>query len=373
MNDLRNTDDFFSQENFEYFFEQSLSGFLIADAKGIIVKSNKRFAGWVNASADELTGKRFSDMLSIGGKIYYETHLWPLLRMQGFFDEVVVELNNSSGNKLRVLINALECRDENNNPIAIHYIITKATDRLQYEQNLQYAKAITEKELQAEKENVLLREQLIAVLGHDLRNPLGAISMAIELLQEDVLLNADNAQLLAMLKRSSHRMAELINNIMDFARTRLGGNITIKKQDVNLQPVLEQIINELKIIFVKREIVSVFNITETVSCDPNRIAQLLSNLLANALTHGSPNAPVHIKATQLNGIFKLAVCNSGEKIPEELHERLFSPFTREGNRPSQNGLGLGLYISSEIARAHNGKIICTSTDEETCFTFEMPS
>ena len=370
MSDVKHTNDLFGEKNFESFFERSLSGFLIADAQGIIIRSNTRLANWFNVKPADLSGKRFSDLLTIGGKIYYETHLWPLLRMQGFFDEVVVELNTSSGQKLRVLISGLECKNENDNPECIHYIISKATDRLQYEQNLQYAKTVAEKELLTEKENVLLREQLIAVLGHDLRNPIGAISMAIELLQHSFL-NAENEQLLALLKRSSHRMTELISNIMDFARTRLGGGIKIKKQTIKLEPVLEQVAGELQLIFPKREIVKIYDIDEALYCDPHRIAQLLSNLIANALTHGSTSEPVYVKASGNNKMFKLAVCNSGEKIPVDLHERLFAPFTREGNRPSQNGLGLGLYISSEIAKAHNGTLTCTSTEEETCFTFEM--
>ena len=80
------------QEDFENFFESALCGFITADANGIIVRANKKFAGWIGYSTNELKGKRFSELLAVGGKIYYETHLWPLLRMQGFFDEVVLEL-----------------------------------------------------------------------------------------------------------------------------------------------------------------------------------------------------------------------------------------------------------------------------------------
>ncbi len=360
-----------SGENFEHFFEQSLNGFAIANPQGIIARTNTRLSNWVGVPAGELRGKRFSDLLTIAGRIYYETHLWPLLRIQGFFDEVLVELDHPSGQRLRVLVNGLECRDENNNPEVIYYTVAKATERLQYEQNLQYAKTVAEKELLAERENVLLREQLIAVLGHDLRNPLGAIGMVADILRQT---SADekNTELLAMLKRSSHRMTELVDNIMDFARTRLGEGIVINRQYTKLEPALHQVVNELRLIYPKKVIIEEFDIAEPVYCDHSRIAQLLSNLLANALTHGRQDAPVVVRAFHGNGLLKIAVCNSGAKIPEELQQRIFVPFTREGNRPSNNGLGLGLYISSEIARAHNATLTCTSTTEETCFTFEMP-
>ncbi|MEP6597646.1 MAG: HAMP domain-containing sensor histidine kinase, partial [Ginsengibacter sp.] len=216
-----------------------------------------------------------------------------------------------------------------------------------------------------------LREQLIAVLGHDLRNPLSAMTMAVELLSSSA--NANEAILLATLKRSSSRMTELVNNIMDFARTRLGEGIVLTRQDTVLEPVLQQVVAEMRLIYPKREITALFEITEPVNCDPHRIAQLLSNLLANALIHGAANSPVHVRAFQNTGHLEISVANNGTPIPANLHEHLFTPFTREVSRPSQHGLGLGLYISSEIARAHHATLSFISTEEETCFTFHMNS
>ncbi len=354
----------------EDFFEQSLSGFLIADAKNIIVRSNTRLATWLGTTVDELVGKRFSDLLSIGSKIYFETHLSPLLRMQGFFDEILVEIIGASGNRSKVLLNALELNSNDAGRHGIYYTLVKATDRLQYEQNLQYAKSIAEKELETQKANVLLREQLIAVLGHDLRNPLGAISMAVELLQE-LQPHPTARELLGAVKRSSYRMNELIANIMDFARTRMGEGIIIAPKEVVLKPVLQQVIDELKLIFPKNEIITTINIAEPVNCDADRIAQLLSNLLANAVSHGDPNSPIFINAAAIDQHLKISVTNAGKPIPESLQVFLFEPFTKEGDRPSKNGLGLGLYISAQIAKAHNGTLTYTSTAKETCFTFSM--
>jgi sigma-B regulation protein RsbU (phosphoserine phosphatase) len=363
-------EDAIAQENFEHFFEHSLAGFLITDTKNGITRANTRVATWLATTTAELKGKRFSDLLSIGSKIYFETHLGPLLRMQGFFDEILLELSDGSGQRKRVLINALEYKDADGNPLGIYYTITKATDRLQFEQNLQHAKSEAEKELEREKENVLLREQLIAVLGHDLRNPLGAISMAVELLADSSLDSVDR-ELLATLKRSSYRMTELIANIMDFAKTRLGEGIVINSQPTILQPVLRQVIGELKLLFPQTEIVSAFNMEEPVRCDAHRIAQLFSNLLANALTHGSAGTPVHTRVSHIKNLLEISVTNEGPPIPAAFHELLFAPFTREGDRPSKNGLGLGLFIAAEIARAHNATLSFTSDTANTCFIFSM--
>ena len=114
------------------------------------------------------------------------------------------------------------------------------------------------------------------------------------------------------------------------------------------------------------------SVTKTVSCDRARIAQLLSNLAANALTHGAPDKPVLVCASTLDGTFELSVANQGEPIPPTTLERLFQPFFRVAARPSQQGLGLGLYIACEIARAHRGSLDVTSDKTETRFTFQMP-
>lgn len=357
------------QENFEDFFEVTLCGFIIADKQGSILRVNKNIGEWINCETDALIGKRFSDLLSIGGKIYFETHLWPLLRMQGFFEEVVLELRTTTGDKLRVMVNAFERRDKDDQPTFLRYTILKASDRLQYEKNLQEEKKMAELELVKQKELVTLREQLIAVLGHDLRNPLFAVTMAVELLSSSK--GKHESSLLATLKRSTSRMKELVNNIMDFARTRLGEGIVLNKQKILLEPVINQVIAELRIIYPTRSITTQLQITIPINCDPDRFAQLLSNLLTNALTHGDDNFPVHVHAILKNENLELSVTNNGVPIARHLRDRLFAPFTREVGHDSQHGLGLGLYICSQIAKAHNGSLCFTSSGNETTFSFSM--
>lgn len=309
--------NFFSTKQIEDFFEEALCGYVVANPQGFIFRANKRMVGWLGFGAEEFTGKRFSDLLTIGGKIYFETHLWPLLRMQGFFEEVLMELRSETGEKMRVLTNARECRDEHDAVYAIHFTIIKASDRLQYEQNLQQLKTAAERELNHQKEMVALREQLIAVLGHDLRNPLNAVMMVAELLPETKP-GADFDILLSTLKRSTHRMKELINNIMDFARPRMGEGMQIDSQEILIEPMLQQVVQELQLIFPKRKISSNIYLPNPVYCDPHRVSQLLSNLLANAITHGYPDKPVLVEASQNTNSFELSVTNAGKPIPEEL-------------------------------------------------------
>jgi sigma-B regulation protein RsbU (phosphoserine phosphatase) len=109
-----------------------------------------------------------------------------------------------------------------------------------------------------------------------------------------------------------------------------------------------------------------------VYCDPGRIGQLVSNLVANALTHGSVGTPVRIAAATKGGWFELWVANGGVPIPPTLLGKLFLPFVRATERESQQGLGLGLFIAHEIAAAHGGTLTVTSDQQETRFTLRIP-
>jgi len=167
-------------------------------------------------------------------------------------------------------------------------------------------------------------------------------------------------------------MAGLIDNVMDFARGRLGGGFAVDlKRDAPISAALDHVIAELRIARPDRIIEPDIALAEPVKGDERRIAQLFSNLLANALDHGAAGLPVRVHGRAESGRFVLSVANSGEPIPPESQRQLFRPFTRASARPHQQGLGLGLYIASQIAAAHGGAMRVTSDAAETVFTFEM--
>ena len=205
------------------------------------------------------------------------------------------------------------------------------------------------------------------MLGHDLRNPLASIAAGAKLLTRG---NRDAAPILALMQQSVARMSALIDNVLDFARGRLGGGIALNRATQSLEPVLNQVIAELRAGFPESQIETDFDLTQQVDCDSGRIAQLFSNLLGNALTHGTPGAPVRVRADAHKDEFELSVANAGEPIPPEAINRLFQPFYRVAQDSGQ-GLGLGLYIASEIARAHGGRLDVASSPLETRFTFRM--
>ena len=231
--------------------------------------------------------------------------------------------------------------------------------------------AASEASLSGERQNSELREQFIAVLGHDLRNPLASIDAGARLLQKTPL-NEKATSIVTMMQDSVRRMAKIIDNVMDLARGRLGGGIALNRAREPLAPVLDQVIAEARLTHPERAIELAFDLTAPVDCDRSRIARLFSNLLGNALLYGKADAPVTVRASTREGTFELSVANAGDQIPAAALERLFQPFARGDVRPNHQGLGLGLYIASQIARAHGGTLDVTSTPAETRFTFRMP-
>lgn len=232
---------------------------------------------------------------------------------------------------------------------------------------------VTESTLSEERKTSELREQFIAVLGHDLRNPLSAVANSATVLLQ-MPMEEEAMQLAGIIRSSAARMAGLIEDTLDFARGHLGEGITLDlKPCESLEKTLHELIAELQALYPERKILTTFELAESVHCDSSRISQLFSNLLSNAFKYGNPGTPVKVAAMSGDGRFELSVTNYCHKISEDVLHRIFQPFCRGEVRQGREGLGLGLYIASEIARAHGGQLSVSSIEGETTFTLRMPS
>tara|TARA_A100000171_G_scaffold35847_1_gene34490 strand:+ start:926 stop:2113 length:1188 start_codon:yes stop_codon:yes gene_type:complete len=229
------------------------------------------------------------------------------------------------------------------------------------------------KNLAEEQHIAELRETFIAVLGHDLRNPVGTTRMCADILLQMDLPEIANRQA-STIKSTSYRMQGLIDNLLDFAKGHLGDGIRLKltPNKQALKKLLLQVSKEIKTVDNDHKITTNIDLKDNFECDINRIGQLYSNLLGNAIKHGARNKPISTEIIAKNGTFSLAVSNSGKKIPDAKMVDLFKPFFTTNATNNKSGLGLGLYISSEIAKAHNGKMEVKSTEEITEFKFTMP-
>ncbi|MBY3256604.1 PAS domain-containing sensor histidine kinase [Rhizobium laguerreae] len=365
-------------EDLEDLYENAPCGYLSLQPDGRIVKVNRTLSTWIGIPAEQLLGKRLHDLLNTSGRIFYETHFAPLLRMQGFFNEVALDLVTVDSKKLPVLANAMERRAEDGALLFTRVTMFQAAERRRYQRELVEARAAADAagatikaKLAFEQQTAELREEFIAVLGHDLRNPLASISAAARILRKEK--QTDRAiKVLDLMQGSVVRMSALIDNVLDFARGRLGGGITLERRAEHLEPLLRQVIEELRFSHLDRAIEVTIEFDGPINCDSGRIGQLVSNLLGNALTHGAPDEPVRLSAATVDGKLELWIANGGAPISSEAMTGLFQPFFKGEAGTSQRGLGLGLHIASEIARAHGGTITVSSDDKETRFTFVMP-
>ena len=354
-------------------YENAPCGYVSLSPDGRVVKLNRRLADWLGWDAEDLVGKPIHDLLSFGGRIAFETHLAPLLRIQGFVNELALDLLQSDGLKLPVIANANEKRDSEGRHQFTRLTLFKAVDRRSYERGLIDARDRAQAAIEVEHETSMLREQFIAVLGHDLRNPLAALAAGVRMLSKREQLSERGGIVVKEMSASITRATALVTNLLDLARGRLGGGLGVKRDpDRPLAPIIEHVVSEMRAIAPDRQIMTDLDITQPVDCDPDRIGQLTSNLVGNALTHGAPGVPVEVEARTGEGVFMLTVTNGGVPIPPEARAHLFQPFFRGDMRPSQQGLGLGLFIVSEIAKAHGGAMEVLSDDQLTSFTFTMP-
>jgi len=224
-----------------------------------------------------------------------------------------------------------------------------------------------------ERETAELREQFIAVLGHDLRTPLGSVLSASEIL---LLKHQDPStrQVVERIRRSTRRMAALVEDVVDFTRGRMGGGIALDLRLVKgVDLRLYDVVDELSGVYPERVIDTAIQPGMSLHCDPERLSQLLSNLLKNALVHGSEHHPIFVVAHVHDGRFTLRVTNGGPDLSPAVIAQLLKPYWRAASRAGSEGLGLGLYIVDQIARGHGGTVEVASSAGSTSFTFTMPA
>ena len=346
-------------------------GLLKTDHLGAVLVANERLGLWLGLSSSDLCGTPLTQLFSKASRIVFETSIVPLLSLSGQVDGASLDLVNSEGTKTPVLLSAAVSGSGESSVTTFVFLLADA--RRAFERDLAKAKVEAETQLSSSQREGELREQFIAILGHDLRNPLASISSAMNILSRETL-SEKNERIVTLTRGSIQRMSLLIDNIMDFARNRLGGGINLTLSEGSaLENEIEQVVAELRSVHPDRDVLLDLGNADDVKCDVPRLGQLLSNLLGNAITHGDPKRPIHVDARKsADNFFELSVKNFGPPIPPSAMERLFDPFVRSDNHGDQMGLGLGLHIASEIAKAHDGSLDVQSTDSHTIFTLRIP-
>ncbi|NOJ97034.1 response regulator [Corallococcus coralloides] len=221
------------------------------------------------------------------------------------------------------------------------------------------------------------REQFIGILGHDLRNPLNALSMSAQQLQRQGELSDRQRVFTERILTSAERMERMIRQLLDFARARLGAGLPVVRSRCDLFDVVRGAVEEVRASHPQREVMLDVRGDGRGEWDADRLEQVVGNLVSNALKFSPPDSPVRVSAEGLNGEAVLWVHNLGAPIPAEQVPHLFAAWRRAGRsdreRGTAGGLGLGLYITSQIVRSHGGTVQVTSTEAQgTTFTVRLP-
>jgi signal transduction histidine kinase len=228
-------------------------------------------------------------------------------------------------------------------------------------------------ELRDRTETLRLNEMFTALLAHDLRSPLSAILASAHVLKRR---GDDSAQEIAAgIVTSGNRMARMIEDMLDLARARLGGGIIVKREPVDFKALVERVLREHQAATPNRLIETIYDGDLTGQWDPERIAQVASNLIGNALKHGNSDTPVRVRLDGARGDCVTLVVQNYGTIPPDIVTHLFDPFRGGAQRQAGRGegLGLGLYIVSQIVQAHDGDVeVKTGQGDETSFCVYLP-
>jgi hypothetical protein len=219
------------------------------------------------------------------------------------------------------------------------------------------------------------RDQVIGIVSHDLRNPLSSILMGSSALGRAEGLDDKSSRIASAIQNSAKRMVRIVGDLLDLTRTRLGSGISLVRGPSDVGPICQMVISELEGSHPNAVIRYTSQGDLRGEWDSGRLAQVLSNLVGNALQHGDADKPIRVDAKGDVEAVVVAVHNAGPPIPMGLLSDIFEPMVRHVEDPAKasSGLGLGLYIAKEVVAAHGGTIDVTSTDaDSTTFTVRLP-
>lgn len=223
------------------------------------------------------------------------------------------------------------------------------------------------------RREVEFRDRFMGVLGHDLRNPLSSVVITAAALLKRPDTPPEHARSLQRIGRSTQRMERMINDLLDLTRSHSGGGIPVAPQPIELHAICRHVIDELQVTHPARAIVFEAQGDGHGVWDPDRLAQVVSNLVGNAIDYSPPDTPIQVFVNQQGAEIVFSVSNLGPQIPPEDLAGIFDPFRRGAHQRAPKGLGLGLFIAQQIVKAHGGTIDVRSAPHlGTTFTFRLP-
>lgn len=338
-------------------------GYLCFDADGRILCANAKMAAMVEDTPKSLSGSSIENLLTVGARIFYQTHFYPLLKLKGVVEEIFLTLRTRSGGEIPVLVNA--ARRELTGTDVYDCSVFLVHQRGKFEDQLLKAKKSAE-------EAARVRDDFLAVVSHELRSPLNAILGWAQILRlgADADMVEEGAR---VIERNAQMQARLIEDLIDVSRT-VSGKLRLAVETVSLQSVIEQALDvvglaaESKAIKIHTELDPAVG---PISGDPSRLQQVIWNLLSNAVKFTPEGGSVRLQLKRIKSHLELQVSDTGEGIVPELLPYVFQRFRQaEGASAARHhGLGLGMAITKEIVELHGGTIRAESAGKGTGATF----
>ena len=358
----------------ETLFQHAACGLLLCASDGLILKANATFCGGLGHAEYELVGeKKLQDLLSIGGRVFHQTHWRPLMQMQGSVSELLLDVRQRQGDKLPMLFNAV--RREHAGVQYDEIAVFVATDRRKYEQHLQLARsdasALNAKLAAADRR----KDEFLATLAHELRNPLAPMRNVLEVLN---LAQLDDPQLnwaREVLGRQVSHMTHLVDDLMEVSRITQG-RLQLRRQSVELAPVLEMALHSVQTIASQAgHRIHVQQPSDPVwlDADATRLSQIVANLLTNAVKYTPPQGQIWLTVAPLAADVLITVRDSGIGIAPEHLLTVFDMFSQlePALSRAQGGLGIGLSLVRGLAELHGGSVCARSAGVGQGSEFEL--
>jgi PAS domain S-box-containing protein len=346
-------------------------GFVTFTDDGTIRQVNATLAELLGYSRVELEGWHLQKVLPPGGRVFYHTHIFPLLKLHGRADEIYVALRAKNGADLPMMLNGV--RRERDGEVVNDCVLVRMHQRHRFEEELVLARRA------AEQANAA-RAKFLSMMSHDLRTPLTAVSGFTKLMEGGVYgpVNDEQRDILQRTSEACRDLLRMINDILAFAQLESG------RVEVRMEPVrvTDAIVRAESLIRVRAEEQGLTFSTDgtdgaQVLADADKLQQILLNLLTNAIKFTHPGGAVSVTCSGDGGRMRIAVRDTGVGIPPDQVDRVFDPFVQLDHQladPTQRGVGLGLAISRDLARAMTGDLTVESVQGQgSVFTVELPA
>jgi PAS domain S-box-containing protein len=355
------------EEDPDELYEHAPCGYLSTLPDGTIVRLNQTFLAWTGHAREQLLKRRrFQDLLTVPGKIFYDTHFGPLVQMQGFVREVAFDILRAEGEPLSALVNCMVRADASGKPALLRITVFDATDRRQYERELLLARRQAERATEAERaareqaEAVSrVKDEFLAMISHELRTPLNAILGWAQLLRGSNSGDPDLDEGLAVIERNARVQAQLVDDLLDMGRI-ISGKLRLDVQPVELAGAVEAALETARHAAEAKEIrlQRVLDPTVIVSGDPGRLQQVFWNLFSNAVKFTPRGGFIRVAMERVNSHVEVSVSDSGQGMTTEFIAHAFERF-RQADSPNARkamGLGLGLSIVKHLVEMHGGSV-----------------